>query len=92
MNTAATDRDTENSQASKRDSSSKKDSLKRMTVSLPPESARMLEILSEEQSITLNEAVRRSISTESFIQNEISKGGKVLIVAKDGSTKELVFR
>ena len=67
-------------------------SSKRMTVVLPPETARMLEILSEVQSVTLNEAVRRAISTESFIQNEIRKKSKILIESDDGETKELIFR
>ena len=65
---------------------------KRMTVSLPPETARMLEILSEMQSITLNEAIRRAISTEAFIQAEVRKNSKVLVKPEQGEVKELIFR
>lgn len=92
MNTKIESKSTQTSKSTKKDSSPKKDTLKRMTISLPPENARMLEILGELQSITLNEAVRRAISTESFIQNEVSKGSKILIVTKEGEKKELVFR
>jgi len=67
-------------------------SSKRMTVSFPPETTRMLEILSELQSITLNEAIRRAISTESLIQHEIRSGSKIIIKPQDGEKKELIFR
>lgn len=73
--------------------SDKKETSKRMTVNLPAETARMLEILSELQSISLNEAIRRAISTESFIQNEIRhKKSRLLLETQDGETKELIFR
>ena len=63
-----------------------------MTVVLPPETARMLEILSDIQGVTLNEAIRRAISTESFIQNEVHKNSTVLLKTAEGETKELIFR
>lgn len=65
---------------------------KRMTVVLPAETARMLEILSELQSISMNEAIRRAISTEAFIQHEVRNNSKVLLETKDGKIKELIFR
>lgn len=69
------------------------DTPKRMTVHLPAETARMLEILSKLQSISLNEAIRRAISTESFIQNEIRNNrSKFLVETQDGKMKELIFR
>ncbi|NET34930.1 MAG: hypothetical protein F6K19_23380 [Cyanothece sp. SIO1E1] len=69
------------------------DTSKRMTVYLPAETARMLEVLSKLQSISLNEAIRRAISTESFIQNEIQNNkSRLLLETQDGKTKELIFR
>lgn len=65
---------------------------KRMTVVLPPDTARMLDILSELQSVTLNEAIRRAISTESFIQSEVRKKSKILVESETGDTRELIFR
>jgi predicted transcriptional regulator len=67
-------------------------STKRMTVVLPADTAEMLELLSEVQSISLNEAIRRAISTEAYIQTEIRKKSRVLIETERGETKELVFR
>lgn len=70
-----------------------KSTSKRMTVNLPAETAQMLEILSKLQSISLNEALRRAISTESFIQNEIRNNkSKVFLETQNGETKELIFR
>lgn len=73
-------------------SAKEKDASKRMTVVLPPETARMLEILSDIQSVTLNEAIRRAISTEAYIQKEVQQKSKILVEAEDGQTRELVFR
>jgi hypothetical protein len=66
--------------------------LKRMTISLPQESARMLELLSELQGVTQVEALRRAISTEAFIQREVKNGSRILVEATDKQIKELVFR
>ncbi len=65
---------------------------KRMMVALPAKTARMVEVLSALQSITQSEAIRRAISTEAFIQNEIRQNSKILIETSDGEVKELVFR
>ena len=65
---------------------------KRMTVVLPHETSEMLNVLSKLQSITLNEAIRRAISTEAFIRSEIGKNSKILVKTEDGETKELIFR
>ncbi|MBT9317744.1 ribbon-helix-helix domain-containing protein [Leptothoe spongobia] len=65
---------------------------KRLTVVLPPETAEMLESLSAMQSITLNETIRRAISTEALIQREVRKGADILIETQDGRTKQLIFR
>ena len=71
----------------------KNETSKRMTVNLPAETARMLEILSKLQSISLNEAIRRAISTESFIQNEIRNNkSRLYLETSEGETKELIFR
>lgn len=65
---------------------------KRMTVVLPPDNARALELLSSIQSITQNEAIRRAISTEAYIQNEVRKDSTIFLRTKEGETKELIFR
>lgn len=66
--------------------------LKRMTIALTQETAKMLELLSEHQGVTQIEALRRAISTEAFIQREIKNGSRILVQSPDNQTKELVFR
>jgi metal-responsive CopG/Arc/MetJ family transcriptional regulator len=68
------------------------DDMKRMTISLPSETAKMLEMLSELQQVSQSEALRRAISTEAFIQREVKNGSKVFIETPDKKLKELVFR
>jgi len=70
----------------------KNSELKRMTISLPQDTARMLELLTELQGVTQVEALRRAISTEAFIQREIKNGSRILVQAPDNQVKELVFR
>lgn len=66
--------------------------LKRMTIALPQEAAKMLELLSELQGISQVEALRRAISTEAFMQREIKSGSRILVQSTDNQMKELVFR
>lgn len=65
---------------------------KRISVSLPPDTAALLEQLAQIQDITMVEAIRKAINTEAYLQGEIREGCKVQIVAADGTTKEIVFR
>jgi hypothetical protein len=65
---------------------------KKMTVTLPERTAEMLNMLSSLQSVTLNEAVRRAISTEALIQREVQRNSKIIIEDSQGERKELVFR
>lgn len=65
---------------------------KRMSVSLPPDTAALLEQLAQSQGVTMVEAIRRAISTEAYLKGEIREGCRVHIVAADGTTKEVVFR
>lgn len=51
----------------------------------------MLQALSSMQSTTLNDAIRRAISTEAFIRNEVEKGSQILVKAEGVETKELIF-
>jgi hypothetical protein len=76
-----------------RHSTQNKGTSKRMTVVLPSETAEMLDILSKIQSVSLNEAIRRAISTESFIQNEIRNNkARLMIETPEGEKRELIFR
>lgn len=65
---------------------------KRMTVVLSKETAAMLEQLSEKQSVSQVEALRRSISTEHFIRSAILEGAKIFLEYPDHRVREVVFR
>ena len=62
----------------------------RLNADLAPEVALALESLAKTQGVSLSEAVRRAISTESFLQKNRASGGKVLI-EDGGKIRELVF-
>jgi hypothetical protein len=79
---------------SRKDNKSRKVDLqpKRMSISLPIDTTRVLEAIAELQGISQNEAIRRAIATEAFIQGEVARGSKVLIKMETGDIKEVVFR
>ena len=77
--------------------SSKKDSIntsgvKRMSVSLSADAARMLEFIAQSQGISQNEALRKAIATEAYLLQEITQGSKVLLQKKNKEVREVVFR
>ena len=66
---------------------------KRMSITLPAEVAEMLEFLATSQSITQNEALRKTIATENYFRREIMQGATILITNSDKeSVKEVVLR
>jgi metal-responsive CopG/Arc/MetJ family transcriptional regulator len=66
--------------------------IKRLSVSLSETDIEKLEELSKSQGITLNEAIRKAIATEHYIQKAIQDKSKILIKREDGSQVEIVFR
>ena len=67
-------------------------SMKRMSVTLSGDAARMLEFLAEAQGITQNEALRKAIATEAYLREEMAQGAKVLLQKSDQEIREVVFR
>ena len=67
-------------------------SVKRMSVSLSGDAARLLESLAEAQGITQNEALRKAIATEAYLRQEMEQGAKVLLQKSDKEIREVVFR
>jgi hypothetical protein len=65
---------------------------KRITLNLSPEAAERLKDLARSNRVSMGEVIRRSLSLESFVQNEVRKGAKILVQEKDGTMKELVLR
>lgn len=66
--------------------------VKRMSVSLSGDVARMLEFLAESQGITQNEALRKAIATEAYLLQERMQGSKVLLQKSDKEIREVLFR
>ncbi len=62
----------------------------RLNVDLPADVAQALVDISKQQGVTLSEAVRRAINTESFLHKKRQANAKVLIEEGE-SIKELVF-
>lgn len=65
---------------------------KRMSISLSSDIAQMLEWLAETQNLTQNEALRKAIATEAYIQKEIREGSKILLQKADNEIREVIFR
>ena len=61
---------------------------------LPPALVDELKRLSEEEGVTMTEIIRRSLSAESFLRNNINAGNKLLIQEKgqDTPSRVVVFR
>lgn len=79
--------------SSEKVSSKTKDSnVKRMSISLSADIARMLEFLAKSQAISQNEALRKAIATEAYLLEERMQGTKVLLQKPDKEVREVLFR
>ncbi len=62
----------------------------KLSVNLPTESLEQVRDYAEDNGITMTEAIRRALGTQHFLANEVSKGGKILIEARNGSMLQLI--
>lgn len=58
---------------------------------LPKDARAALDWMAAKRGVTLGEVIRRAISTEKFLLEEVDRGGSVLIEQKDGRVKQLVI-
>lgn len=63
----------------------------RVTADLPLSTIENLRQLAESQGVTLTDALRRAIATESLLQKRIQEDNRVLLQSKDGQITELLF-
>lgn len=63
----------------------------KVTVNLPEDAVSFLKEYAEKRGITMTEALRRLISNEKYLVQEIEDNGKVLIEKKDKQVRELVL-
>ncbi len=64
----------------------------RVNVSLSSDVLDKLREIAKERHVSMTEAIRISIKTENYIQEEIKKGGKILVEKPDKTFREIVFR
>jgi hypothetical protein len=63
----------------------------RLSVNLSPQVAEALTWIANKHGTSITEAVRRSISTQKYIEDAVDHGAKILIAEKDQPVRELVF-
>lgn len=66
--------------------------IKRLSIALPADVAKMLEFLANSQGISQNEAIRKAIATESYFLQARQNGSKVLLQTEHNGTREVLFR
>lgn len=63
----------------------------RLSVNLSPDVAEALQWIAEKHGSTITEAVRRSISTQKYVEEALDKKAKILIAEEGQPVRELVF-
>ena len=65
---------------------------KKLTANIHDDVAKLLTDLAEKRGVSVTEVVRSAISTEHFLNQELSgHGNKLLLKEPDGTLKEVVF-
>ena len=65
--------------------------VRRVTASLRRRDEENLEEVAEAAGLSQNDAIRKALATEAFIQEAIKSGGSILVRDKDGVIKEVQF-
>lgn len=65
--------------------------VRRATVSLRDPDVRNLEEVAEATRLSENDAIRKSLATEKFIQETLRDGGTILVKDKDGTIRQVAF-
>ncbi len=63
----------------------------KLTVRLSGEAMRRIRALAARKGITINEFMRRAVSTEAFFLEETAVGSRIFVEDKDKGLKEVVF-
>ena len=66
--------------------------LQKVSINLPIDTLDAIRRIAEHQNLTMTDAIRRAVATESYIEDEIKNGGMILVKKPDGTYKEVVFR
>ena len=64
---------------------------KRVSVNLRGSDLDRLEEVSQASRLNPNDAIRKALATEAFVQRTLAKGGKILVQDEDGTIREVEF-
>lgn len=65
--------------------------VRRVTASLREPDVENLEEVSETTRLSENDAIRKALATEAFVQETLRGGGAILVRDKDGNVREVAF-
>ncbi|MDR1511915.1 MAG: hypothetical protein LBS56_00305 [Propionibacteriaceae bacterium] len=65
--------------------------VKRATVSFREADLNNLQEVAEATRLTENDAIRKALATEAFVQEVLRDGGSVFVKDKNGAIREVVF-
>jgi hypothetical protein len=63
----------------------------KVTVNLPDGTVSTLRDIAQDRGITLTEALRQTIESQRYLDQEIRRGGKVLVEKPDQTLRQIVF-
>jgi hypothetical protein len=63
----------------------------RLSVNLSQDAADALRSITDRRGITLTEAIRRAISTQSYIEEALDEGARIIISGPGDTTRELLL-
>jgi hypothetical protein len=66
--------------------------LQKVSLNLPSDTLDNVRRIAKHQNLTMTDAIRRAIATESYVEDETNNGGTILVKKPDGTYKEIVFR
>lgn len=66
--------------------------LQKVSLNLPSDTLDNIRRIAKHQNLTMTDAIRRAIATESYVEDETNNGGTILVKKPDGTYKEVVFR
>ena len=64
---------------------------KRVTASLRDPDLENLQEVAEATRLSENDAIRKALATEAFVQETLRGGGAILVRDKDGNVREVAF-
>ncbi len=65
--------------------------VRRVTASLRAKDEKNLEKVADESGLTHNDAIRKALATEAFVQDTLKDGGEILVRDPDGTIRMVQF-